>query len=96
VIATFQPTQTGEAYDWLGSDLLPYATAYAGFKCPGCGVGVYKAKRPRNLGQGRIAWITSCHCIVHLAPAQYGKLEPITPAEWQFFLKRKIEEEKGT
>jgi hypothetical protein len=82
VVSTYQPTLTGQDYDWLGYELRPYATQYAGYQCPRCGAGVYYAKQAKAIGQGRRVWIYSCHCMVYFSPAAHGKIQPVSREEW--------------
>jgi hypothetical protein len=49
VVCSFSRVMGGD-YDWLGHSLSPNHLAYAGFKCPGCGRGVYRSKRPLSIG----------------------------------------------
>jgi len=49
VICSFSRVMGGD-YDWLGHSLSPNHLAYAGFKCLGCGRGVYRSKRLLSIG----------------------------------------------
>jgi hypothetical protein len=71
-ICSFARTTTGGDYDWLGARLSPNHLRYAGFKCHGCGGGVYETKRPLPIGQGKRAILVSCPCVIHLTPDDGG------------------------
>jgi len=88
-ICSFARTTTGGDYDWLGARLSPNHLRYAGFKCPGCGGGVYETKRPVPIGQGKRAILASCLCVTHLTPDDGGRrFEPVTLERWAGFLEK--------
>ena len=88
-VCSFGATATGADYDWLGHRLYPNSIRYLGFKCPGCGAGVYTSKRPLPIGQGQLAIVASCFCVTHFTPAVDGrKFEPVTLVRWVGFVEQ--------
>jgi predicted RNA-binding Zn-ribbon protein involved in translation (DUF1610 family) len=85
-LPTFGPTPTGEEYDWCGFELYPNSLEYCGFKCPRCGVAVYRTKQARSIGQGKRATLHSCHCLHQFELVGPHKLEPMRVDEWQHYL----------
>jgi hypothetical protein len=86
VVGSYRRTIEAD-YDWLGYQLYPNSIAYAGFRCPGCSVGVYQTKRPIPIGQGQTAVVSSCHCVVHFSPQPRGKKVALMTVErWNGFL----------
>jgi hypothetical protein len=87
VVGSYRRTISGKDYDWLGHQLYPNSFAYCGFKCPGCGAGVYATKRPVGIGQGKRAIVASCHCLVHFTPSVSGRrIAPVTLERWTGFV----------
>ena len=72
-----------------GPPPLPEFDPHLGFKCPGCGAGVYTSKRPLPIGQGQLAIVASCFCVTHFTPAVDGrKFEPVTLVRWVGFVEQ--------
>jgi predicted RNA-binding Zn-ribbon protein involved in translation (DUF1610 family) len=89
VMGSYRGVLTPGDYDWLGHSLRPNHLAYAGFKCPGCGEGVYRSKRAIAIGQGQRAVVHSCVCVTHFTPAVDGrKFEPVTLVRWVGFVEQ--------
>jgi predicted RNA-binding Zn-ribbon protein involved in translation (DUF1610 family) len=82
VIMSYRATATGADYDFLGHHLHSNHLAYAGFRCPGCGEGIYRSKRPVPIGQGQRAVVHSCLCVTHFTPDSRQRIAPLTLEKW--------------
>jgi hypothetical protein len=96
VMGIYRRVLTPGDYDWLGHSLRPNHLAYAGFKCPGCGEGVYLSKRAIAIGQGQRAVVHSCVCVTHFTPDSTQKLEPMTFEKWSGYVNRLRTEKEET
>jgi predicted RNA-binding Zn-ribbon protein involved in translation (DUF1610 family) len=86
VIPVISLNPTGDDYHWCGFTLYPNSLEYCGFKCPRCGVAVYRTKQARAIGQGKRATLYSCHCLHQFEVTGTRKLEPMRLDLWQSYL----------
>jgi hypothetical protein len=80
---------TGSYYFLTPKPLTPNTYKFLPFSCPKCGVRVVETKRPRDIGQGKKAYIQTCLCLAVLIspPPDYAVLAPVTLKRWAWLVE---------